>query len=270
MPRTVADKTLLNGNWKLTYTTTNRSGAAGFGGRMLTSYKDAVTGGVRNLYNNEGLMTPGYFIDTLVTIFKPEEDPYHRVVLDWLIAHPEVGVQKEHIQISQQYHKIKNDNPQITLVNLDHEDVTDLIHEDFIDKLIGKIVIDAGPNAISLEKLRFILSTLERPYRDAKYMNDTKIEKQKLRQHLKAFIRSSYENAEKVEKVLENLDKAKFVYQIKEMLRLEILSIHAGMYKYLGNPLGTSTDSIIQYFNNNPEFYKELEGLLYEALKNES
>lgn len=269
LPRTVEDKTLLNGVWRLNFKTINRLGPAGFGGYMLSSYKDPVTGMPRHLYNEEGNLSPGYFIETLTTILKPEEDAFHRNLVDWLVGHPQVGVEKNHAKVNPKYLATKDDNPRITLINLDHEDISELEEEDYIDKLVGRIVLDGGPNAISLEKLRFVLSRLEMVYRDEKYITNPKIEKEKLRQRLKKYARSSYENAQKINKVLDDLDTAKYIYQIKELNRLGIFNISNGMIKYNGNPLGTSMESVIKYFNDNIDFYKEIESVLYNRLKQE-
>src|SRR5690606_38936735 len=117
-----------------------------------------------------------------------------------------------------------NSNPRFKLINLDYQDISELEEEDQIDKLVGLISLDSGKNALSLEKLRFILSSLNLNYRDAKYISNPKIEKQKLRQTLKKFVRSSIDNTLKVEAVLEELDKAEVLYNIKEMIRFQIIT----------------------------------------------
>lgn len=261
------EKHLLKGTWKLTYKLINHLGVEGFGGRMISTYADPITGKSRVLKDANGRELPGYFIEKQITIFKPEENPQDRVIVDWLVGHPLVGVNNAHTKLDKKYLDKKNQNPRITIVNLDHEDVVDLQQEDYIDKLVGKISLDNGVNAISREKLRFILSKLGLDYRYEKYRNNKDIEKQKLRKKLKDFVRSSYERAEQVNKILDNLEEAKIVYEIKEMIRLGLISNTGGMFLYEGSPLGISFESIMEKFNNDPEFYGELITTLYKKLR---
>lgn len=266
IPRTM-HKNQLTGVWKLTYELTNRMGGEGFSGRMLSSYTDPLTGVARHLYNSEGFMQPGYFIDRVEIKFRPEIERAHQHIVDWLVGHPLVGVEQSHTGLDEKYMNRKDDNPRILLVNLDHEEIVELEEEDYIDRLVGRIVLDNGVNAIGIAPLRFILSKLNMPYTDSKYMNNPKIEKSKLRHRLKDYVRRGLKEAKKVNLILDNLAEAKYEYEIKEMVRLEILYISNGMYKYESNPIGIATESVIKYFMNNPDFYSECEKKLYEALK---
>jgi hypothetical protein len=268
IPRTMT-KDLLSGVWRLKYLLTNRMGPEGFSGRLLSSYTDPLTGAARHLYDEHGSMQPGYFIDRQTTIFNPETNMIDRNVVDWLCGHPLVGVEQSHTGLSDAYISKKDENPRITLVNLDHEEIVDLEEEDFIDRLVGRIVMDKGQFAIGLQSLRFILSKLGLSYMEAKYLKNSKIEKQKLRHRLKDYIRKGINEANQVVVILDNMAEAKYEYEIKEMVRLEILYIANGMYKYEGNPLGISTESVIKYFMQNPDFYAETNSVLMKKLKSE-
>ncbi len=268
IPRTM-NKDLLTGVWKLTYNLTNRMGADGFSGRMLSSYTDPLTGAPRHLYDEHGSMQPGYYIDRVETKFRPEVDRLHQHIVDWLVGHPLVGVEQSHTGLPEQYMNRKDDNPRILLTNLDHEEIIDLEEEDFIDRLVGRIVLDKGVNAIGIESLRFVLSKLNMTYTDSKYMNNPKIEKAKLRHRLKDYARRGVKESTAINRILDNLAEAKYEYEIKEMVRLEILYIANGMYKYESHPIGVATESVIKYFMNNPDFYGECEMKLYQALKAE-
>ena len=268
--RTLKDPKFLNGVWKLTYRLSNRLDKAGFSGRNLTTYPDALSGTQRPLYNLEGVPTVGYMISKPVTFFHPDKDLNDRNKLDWLIGHPEISVPQKHAGLTDRHMAKKNSNPRITLINMDYEEVEDLEDEDFVDKLVGQISLDNGTQAISHEKLRFILSSLNKAYFEMKYINNKTVEKKKLRKSLKDFVRSSKANAEKVYSILENLDNAKYGYQIKEMVRLGVLNIGGGMYKRESNPLATSVDGVIKYFLNSPDYYAELQKELYQELKKES
>jgi len=272
IPRTIKDPKLLNGVWRLKYKLTNRMGVAGFSGRLLSSYTDTLTGVPRHLYNEHGQMQPGYFIEKQTTIFNPAENILHRNIVDWLIGHPNVSIQQNQVGLSDKFMAKKDDNPRIELINLDHEEIEDLVDEDFIDKLVGRISQDLGKNCLGIQTLRFVLAKLNMPYIEMKYVTNQTIEKQKLRKRLKDFVRAGVgtKNAKVVVEILDNLASAKYEYEIKEMMRHEILYIANAMYKYEGNPLGTSMDSVVKYFTNNPDFYTEISEILYDKLKLEA
>lgn len=267
--RVMSKEGLIEGIWQLKYKLVNDLGPEGFSGRMIGSYPDSITGKERKLYNVNGQERAGYMIQRQVTNLD-SRNPQHRMEIDWLIGHPEVGVAQEQTKIDDRYYAKKLSNPRITLVNLDHQSVVDLEEEDYIDKLIGKIAQDTGKQAFSRDKLRFILSAVKLEYREERLINKPELEATKLRSRLKGYVRSSYKNAQQVNKILDNIEEAKFIYEIKELTRTGIISISDGMYRYKGNALGISYDSIIGFFNNDPEFYAELSSKLYEALKRES
>lgn len=267
IPRTVDNAELLNGIWRLKYKLTNRMGNAGFSGRLLSSYTDTMTGVPRHLYNEYGVMQPGYFIERQVTILEPILNPIHRNIVDWLIGHPKVAIENRSVNLGIEFAKKKHSNPRIELINLDYEEIDELLEEDFIDKIIGRISLDLGKNSIGIDSLRFILAKLNLSYIEMKYIKQAKIEKQKLRKRLKSYVRSSMKNAKEVLAILDNLASAKLEYEIKEMQRMEIINIANGYYKYEGNPLGTSLESVVSYFANNPDFYADLIVKLYELLR---
>lgn len=258
---------LIKGTWKLTYALVNNLGEQGFSGKLISSYTDPMTSKGRHLFNADGQFLPGYFIEKTVVTFNPELNPWHATLIDWLVGHPEVGIVNAQCQIHKNYLTKKNDNPRIKLVNLDHEDVVELEEEDYIDKVVGILSID-GPKSVTLKKLRFLLSALNLDYRYEKMISIPAKEKIKLRKRVKDYVRSSYANAVKVNGILADLDQAKILYEIKELVRTDILFVSGGMYMYKGNPLGISTESVMNHFSNNPDFYTEITSELYAKLKN--
>jgi len=264
------DKSLLTGMWRLKYVLVNRMGLGGFSGRMLTVYTDPLTGASRWLYDLNGQKQNGYMIEKQVTIFDPENDMQHRNELDWLIGHPDVWVEQDQTKLHDRYMQKKNENSRIKLVNLDHQAIENLDEEDYIDKLVGRIVAEGGKEAIGIKKLRFILAKLNFEYYDAKYITNPAIEKAKLRKRLKDFVRRGMKEANKVQDIIDNLQDAQFEYEIKEMVRHEVLHISNGMYKYESVPIGIATESVIKYFLNNPDFYAEVTKALYDKLRIES
>ena len=68
-------------------------------------------------------------------------------------------------------------------------------------------------------------------------ISDAAKEKQKLRKRLKDFVRSSVENAQKVNMIIENLTAAKSEYEIQEMIRVGMITHRDGMFHHKGNTI---------------------------------
>lgn len=269
LDRLLEDKNL-KGRWKLTYKLVNSQGLKAFGGIALSSYNDPLTGKSRHLLNMDGKPLSHLMIDKVVTIFEPEKNPEHRNILDFLIGHPKVGLQNKQTDLDYAYLEKKISNPRFQLVNLDHIETEELEDEDFIDKLVGRIVLDSGKNALSTEVLQFVLCHLNKPYRDARFMNNKEKLKIFLRKSLKDYVRKSKENAQEVIELLDNIGKAQYSYEIKEAIRLNILNRSNGMIKYRNVPIGISIDAVIKYFSENTEVYTEITKELYTRLKLEN
>ncbi len=261
------DKGLIPGVWQLKYTLVNKLGPEAFGGRMLSAYADPITGKTRHLHDVNGGIRNGYFVTKQITTFKPLESKQHEIEVDWLVGHPLVGIQQDQTKLDEKWHAKREKNPRFTLVNLDHEDVVDLKEEDYIDKLIGAISQDQGPKAMDAEKLQIILCKLNLEYIEEKFITNQPLRLTKLKARLKNFVRANYENAQKVNHILDHMEEAKFVFEITELIRLGIVTKSGGMYMYQGNPLGISHESLILHFKNNPEFYADLVGEMYKRLK---
>ena len=266
---TVKKKENLLGVWRLSYKLTNRMGPQGFTGRLISSYSDPLTGKDRHYYNESGVRQPGYFITRQTTVFEPRTNRQHAHIVDFLLGHPKVFVEREHADIDELYVTRKESNPRLMLVNLDYQEVDTIIEQDYIDKLIGQISLDKGPQAIGLNKLRFVLAKLNLKYRDDKYVKNVKVEKPKLRQRLKDFVRKGQSNADIVYAILDNLTNAQYEYEIKECIRMSILTNHGGVYRYKEVSLGLTIDSVISYFVNNVDLYGEISSELYKKLKKE-
>ncbi len=268
--QTVKKREDLLGIWRLKYKLTNRMGPGGFTVRSIDSYTDPLTGKPRHLYNDNGQQQQGYIIEKQTTMFEPRTNRQHAHIVDFLLGHPGVFVEREHANLDAAYVKAKNSNPRITLTNLSYQDLSEIKDEDYIDKLVGIITLDIGTHAISITKLRFILAKLNLKYRDDQHFRNEKAEKPKLRKRLKDYVRIKKENAEEVNLILENLTNAQYEYEIKEMIRLGIVNNEGGTHRYEGVSLGVSISSVITYFTNNVDFYGEVSEILYSKLKEEN
>lgn len=268
----VIDPKKMSGVWELRIQITNSQGTKAFGGRLLTAYNHPLTGARTPLVNLNFQEELGLMIDKPIMRFYPDTDPMHRRIIDWCIAHPQVGI--DGIELTKGVTSKKESNPQITLKNVDRQEMTDIENEDKIDVVIGKLSED-GPKSISLEKLRYLLAYFNLPYFDMKYIKSKTVEKKILRQKIKSFARSlqrDYEgklNAERIDDVLSEIENLKYYYEFKEMLRHDIIRESYGVYKFSNVPLGSTEESVILWMKSNLEVYNEMSAALYPKLKQE-
>lgn len=244
----------INGKWQLTYKPKNSQGADFFGGFTLAPYLHPVTQKKVYLKNPDGKMLSWLMISNLITNFNPTANVQDRLKVEWLLNHPEIVIEGYN-DLDPRVKAKKNMNSNIKLVALDYVETAEIQEEDYIDKLVGVISLDLGKNALSLEKIQYILSELNLNYLDQREVsrNNTMAQKLYLRSKLKKFVRSSYANAKKVNEVIDNIDAAETTFQIKELLRTSIIKESNGMYKYNGTPIGIGEKGIRETFINHPE-----------------
>jgi len=244
----------ISGKWKLEYHPTGTMGAENFGGYTLHEFLNPKNHKTIYRRNPNGQAISYYMVAKILTIFRPDENPQDKLDVEWLIHHPEVKVQG-YKNVPIEYAKAKQDSAKLTLIALDYQELDDIDEADYIDKLIGRISQTSGVHAIGLSKIRYILSELNRTYRDERYVTDAVVEKKLLATQLKTFVRKSMDNAKAVNKILldDNMESARVNYEIKEMIRLNIITTNTnGMFKYDGLPIGTSVAGILNMWENEP------------------
>lgn len=242
----------ISGVWKLIYTPMNTLGAEVFGGLTITTYKNPRTAKAIPRRDPNGVALPYLMIGGIETPFNPNINPQERLDIEWMLHHPQVDIEG-YDDLPEEYKRAKNDNNQLKLVSLDYQEYHEIEETDYIDKLVGRLSIEGGPQALGLDKIRYILAELNKRYREEKYRTNRALEKKYLKSKLKAFIKSDYENAKEVNDVLEILDQAKITYQIKEMIRLGIIVEKNGMFKHEHIPLGVSVLGILKAWEQEPE-----------------
>lgn len=268
----VIDPKKMSGVWELRIQITNSQGTKAFGGRLLTTYNHPLNGIRSPLVNLNFQEEMGFMIDRPIMRFNPDTNPMDRRIIDWLVSHPEVGI--DGVELTKGVSSKKQSNPQITLKNIDRQEMTTIENEDKIDVVIGKLSED-GPKSISLEKLRYLLAYFNLPYFDIRYVKNKTVEKKYLRQKIKSFARSLEKdysgklNAERIDDVLSEIENLKYYYEFKEMLRHDIIRENYGIYKFSNVPLGSTEESVILWMKNNLEVYNEMNSLLYPKLKQE-
>lgn len=267
----VLDASKMSGSWELKIKISNTQGTKAFGGRKLGTYKHPLTGIDTPLINLNFQDELGLMIDRPTMIFHPDTDLMHRRVIDWLISHPEVGV--EGLNLTEQVKSKKISNPSIHIKNLDIQKLTEIDDEDEIDVVIGKLSDDNPKTGLSLEKLRYLLAHFNLPYYDLRYIKNKITEKKMLRQKMKHFARAksstTKSNASAITEVLEQIENLKYTYEFKEMLRHDIIVESYGTYKFDNVPLGTNQDSVILWMKTNLEIYSNMVSRLYPILKEE-
>jgi len=257
---------IMRGTWQLRVKLTNKLGIEGFSGRMIGSYKDPTSG--KDVYpeNAQGGHKHGVWIDKVIKNYKPSENRQDLLDLDHLIKHPEIGINNEQVHLDDKRYSKKRSNPLYTLKNLDHQDVEDIEQENYIDQLVGYISSEKG-KTLGLDRTRYILNALGLQYREEKLMNDPGKELLKLKSILKKYVRSSYKNAENVNRILDNMKEAQYNFEITEMVRINIIDIDGAVFKYRGRNIGISKERVVDYFEKNPDFYQQLVEELYTELR---
>jgi hypothetical protein len=265
----VLDPKKMQGVWELKIELSNSQGTKAFGGRRLTTYIHPWTGTRVPLIDLDNQETLGYMIDKPTMRLQPDSNPMDRRIVDWLIAHPEVGVQG--IELTDLVKIKKMSNPTITLKNVDRQELSEIDNQDTIDVIIGKLSDDNPKTGVSLERLRYLLAHFNLPYFDIRWIKNKTTEKKLLRQKIKNFARGTSAggelNASLIGKVFDDIDNLKYSYEFKEMLRYDIIREANGIYKFNNVPIGSNEDSVINWLKTNLEIYTEMVGELYPRLK---
>jgi hypothetical protein len=267
----IIDPKKMQGVWELKIEIHNTQGTKAFGGRLLSTYTHPLTGMRIPLVNLNFQEELGLMIDRPTMRYMPDENPMDRRIIDWLIAHPEVGI--EGVELKDGVKSKKQSNPTISLKNVDRQEMSNIDNEDTIDVVIGKLSDDNPKTGISLERLRYLLAHFNLPYFDVRYIKNKTTEKKFLRQKIKSFARGINSdgslNATKVDDVLNEIDDLKYSYEFKEMLRFAIVKESFGVYKFNNVPIGSNETSAILWMKSNLEIYTEMSGELYPRLKAE-
>jgi len=241
----------ISGRWKLIYKYGNSIGPEAFGGKHLATYRSPFDGTkvYRRSVDNKALT--GYMVDKLATDLTPDTNPDHKLLISWLICHNEVVV--EGVKGLDDAIVNSKTGRKLVLRCVDYVEMADIDEEDFIDKVIGKLVQEKG--GINIDKLRHILAGLNMAYSDSRFTGIA--EKKALRSKLKTFTRSSIENARLVDSAIKQTENSEQLFIFKEMLKYKVIADYGGLYKFNNVPLGTSADKVAAFWSNNPEVKAE-------------
>lgn len=267
-PVIVDNEKVFTGLWRLTYTLVNERGIEGFSGKFISTYPDAITGRDRILFDLNKQPQAGFFIDKVSMLFDPSNNRMHALILDWLIGHPEVGVEGAE-GLQNVYYQNKESNPRLKLVSLDWQRTNDIDNEDIIDRVIGKILSDNPKKAITLKKARFILAELGETYYEESLISVPSKEKKHLINRIKKYAKQGTTNAKKVSRIIDDLAYAQAKFEIRELMRLGIVVFEHGSYRFNLTPIGIDIQSAMNWFSQNSDVYSSLQEKLYETLRSE-
>ncbi len=253
----------ITGNWKLDYRVDNNMGPTAFGGKHIGIYQNPFNMTKTYLKGVNGEALSGYIINKITQRLYPDKNPDEYNLISWLICHPEIVI-KGVKNLDQQILDSKTGN-KITLTCLDYVEIQEIDKEDFIDRINGRLSLDGGPKAIGLEKIRYVLAQLGLSYMEARF--EGKGEKKFLRSKLKTFVRKSYANAKRADKAINDIQGSKDYFEFKEMIRLKILVLSNGLYKFNETPIGATYDSVRVFYENHPEVEMETTKQLYALIK---
>lgn len=254
----------ISGEWELLYKTTNQMGPQAFGGKHLGVFENPFTKEPTYLKGPGGQPKSGYMIDKVHKKLFPDNDPTVKNLISWMICHPEVtvqGIKDLHPTI------LASKTPgKVFLICKDYVEMNEIEEEDFIDRLNGQISLDGGKNAIGLEKLRYILAAVGQSYMEPRFSGVQ--EKKFLRKKLKTFVRSSYDNAKKVAKAINDIEYSKDYFEFKEMVRNKIVIYSNGLYKFNDVPLGADYPQVQAFFERHEDVKLECVKQLYQIIDN--
>lgn len=260
----INDQKKLKGRWKLTVKLANPLGESGFAGHLLGEYPDPFTGKTRRLVNTNLQPLLGYQINYPITIFNPDENRQDYLNVNFLLGHPKVGV--EGIDLINLVKANKESNPTYILTNLDEQNMEEDENQDIIDQVLGRLSLN---NKIKLHELRALLATLDLNYIDRRYITNPNTEKNKLRSIVKNYARVSVENAIKVKEILNDMENATYIFNIKELIRHGLMVVSYGNYKYDGKVVGMDLESVVATFKSVPDVWNEITKKVSVLLDNE-
>jgi hypothetical protein len=211
-------------------------------------------------------MINSLFITKVRTIFDPDKSDIDAHNVDVFIRHPNVKIVGLTEQEDKQLIKdgLKNSNPKFELINIDK--VADEKHDDDIKLLQLRSKIYDEKNPLSKEQCIWLASTFGIPYRTA--IQDEVRYKNHLQRELDKFIQRDKNNRVAFVEALDNLKLTEMKYYLNEFENSGHISEMGGIYKLGAKPIGSSINSVISYFENNPSEFQMLKEEIIQNNRN--
>lgn len=204
-------------------------------------------------------------------VFDPSRSDVERHNVEALIQHPEVrilGMPKEEYQELVRLN-LKKANPKFTIVNVDRVKTIEFDKE--TELIEARYLLRNKKNPLSKDKLIFLCSRFGLSYRSK--TEDPARYKIELINKLDKFISTEnvFENGKTNLQVfvecIDDIKNTEMYFYISELIKMDIISDMGGVYKIGIRPVGPNKNSIIDYYESNPELFKEHKKLVLENLQ---
>lgn len=214
-----------------------------------------------------------YFIDRPSLSFKPDENEIDRQNVSVLIQHYDVRIAQMPIEDHQKLVKLKlkNSNPKFVLTNIDKVDDDTFDRENELI-LARALLRTKDKNVISKKKLLWLCSKFGISFRSD--ILDSERYNQFLIRQMDNFLmkgNQNYTNSKDAivafNESLNDIKRTEYIYYLNEFKNLEIIKDIGGIYKVGERPVGADYDSIIKYYEQEQELYKEHQRQVNEANK---
>lgn len=203
--------------------------------------------------NDIGQPLKSLLINKIFTHFDPDRNVNDLHNVKVLMNHSNVRIEsmtaEEHRKLFKE--NLKVSNPQWILKNIDKAQDEEFERENLIYKVQNMIRNDGQ---FSSKQLNFICSALDIPYSIKETFEDSK--KNALIRKISKWS-NNFDNAKKLEALLEDINEAEYIFYINNLMRFELIVNKGGLYKFHNDPkpIGASQGQIIDYFKENREIY---------------
>ena len=205
-------------------------------------------------YNENGRVN-FILLDKMNVFFNPDQNEVDAMNITSLIQHPNVRLEGmsdvEHMALAEK--KIKKENPEYTLVNLDKQIMDE--NNDNVDMIEIQYLIVNRKNPLSKKKLMYITSALNLSIKSQ--IQDEERYIVHLQNQLIRHLKGSEIDREKFRKYYENIAEAELLYFINEFITLGIIKDFGGMYKIEDRPVGMSVSDIKNWYASNEDMYEK-------------
>jgi hypothetical protein len=208
----------------------------------------------RIMFKTKSGFTESLLIDKIASSLNPDKSDVDKHNVTALIQHDDVRIHgmsdEDHAKLVQM--GLKRPNPKFTIKNVDRFE--DLKFENETKLIQIRAMLFDAKNPPKKNHLIWLCSKLGIVYKtsiteETRYINH-------LKKVLDGYIQSGMENALNFKKSLDDIKITEIVYYINEFKEAGIITDIGGIYKVGERPVGSGMQSIIEFFDQNPEVYK--------------
>lgn len=212
------------------------------------------------------------FIDKPSISYKPDENEIDRRNVSSLIQHYDVRIAQMSIEDHQKLvkSKLKNSNPRFVLTNIDKVENDSFDREN--ELIIARAALRSKDNRLSKSKMIWLCSKFNISFRSD--ILDAKRYQQFLVRQLDTFLmrgNEHYPNSKQAinafNDAIMNIKRTEYIYYLNEFKILEIIKDIGGIYKVGEKPIGADYDSLINYYEQNPELFNQHKSQVLEMNK---